>query len=216
MVISKKGPFYMKNLILLCLIAMALTGCRFGIVDEGAVYRAPQLNEAQLQQAVDELKIKTIINLRGENPDDKWYKVEKKFAEKNGINLVNISMSAKTIPHRSNLIKLLDTFRDAPKPILIHCKAGVDRTGEASALYQMIYMQYSKDVALKMLSADWGHFEKNKPGKRYFIRDVWQGEEWARAHYYPCKANYKYYDKDNAECTSGNGLTQNLSAEEDS
>lgn len=190
----------MKKLTLLTLALLTLSACRYGEVDSGALYRSPQPNEEQLEKAISEYGIKTIINLRGENPDEKWFQKEKKVADKHGVLLVNISMSARSLPHRSNLIKLLDTFRDAPKPILVHCKAGVDRTGEASALYQMIYMQYSKEEALKMLSPQWAHFEKNMPAKKYFVRDVWQGEEWARAHYYPCTANYKYYDKNNSEC----------------
>lgn len=205
----------MKKIILFLLVLFSTTGCFFGVVDAENVYRSPQLDGKQLQQLIDEKGIKTIINLRGDNPDEKWFQEEKNVADKNGLTLVNISMSARSIPHRSRLLKLLDALRDAPKPILIHCKAGVDRTGEASALYQMIYLQYSKKEALKMLSTEWGHIEKKFPAKKYFIREVWKDEEWAREHYYPCKANYKFYDKNNSECSTGKQSVENLSQAED-
>jgi hypothetical protein len=78
--------------------------------------------------------------------------------------------------------------------------AGVDRTGEAAAIYQMVYMGKSKKEALEMLGTQFAHFESNKPAKIYFIRDLWQDEEWARDGYEPCKQNYKFYDKNNSYC----------------
>lgn len=205
----------MKKLILYASVSLTLLSCRVGTVDPGVIYRSPQLDKAEFQQVIDEKGIKTIINLRGENPGEKWYKDEKEVAEKNGVTLINISMSARKIPHQSRLIKLLDALRDAPKPILIHCKAGVDRTGEASALYQMIHMQYPKKKALEMLSLKWAHSEKFMPAKKYFVRDLWKGEEWARNVYSPCTENYKFYDKNNSECQPQQDVEEVLSAEDD-
>ena len=179
---------------------MILSSCRLAQVQKGQVYRSPQPKGNDLQRAIDELGIKTIINLRGENSGEDWYDDEKRVADENSVELINISMSASRLPHRKDLIKLLDAFKTAPRPILIHCLAGVDRTGEASALYQMIYMNYSKKDALHMLSPAYGHFEKFKPAKRYFIKEVWQGEEWARTSYDPCKTKYEYYDQNNSIC----------------
>ena len=83
-------------------------------------------------------------------------------------------------------------------PILIHCRAGADRTGEASAIYLMEYMDASREEALAALSFDYWHVEMFKPAKRYFIREVWQGERWARDVYEPCANDqeYDYFDKD--------------------
>lgn len=206
----------MFKLIFLFSLLFAFYGCKKGVVDEGTVYRSPQLKSEELLTAIHQLKIKTIINLRGENPDEDWFKNEKKIAEENGVQLVNISMSARRLPHRKDLIKLLDTFRDAPRPILIHCKAGVDRTGEASAIYQMLYMQYTKKEALDMLSVKWGHVEKRFPAKKYFIKELWVDEEWARTQYFPCAANYKYYDKNNTECIKSGDKKLIINEEDDS
>ena len=51
--------------------------------------------------------------------------------------------------------KLINIVKNAKKPILIHCKAGADRTGLVSALY--LYSIGDKN-ALKMLSLKYGHF----------------------------------------------------------
>lgn len=189
----------MRKHIFFLFLLLVLAGCNFHEVDRGQLYRSPQLDKEQFQEAIDKLGVKTIINLRGDS-DKAWYKDEVLVAKKNGVLLIDIGMSARRLPHREDLIKLLDAFRNAPRPILIHCKAGVDRTGEASALYQMIYMGKSKEEALEMLSPKFAHFEKFKPAKRYFIRDVWQGEDWARRDYDPCSGQYQHYDPRNAAC----------------
>jgi protein tyrosine/serine phosphatase len=38
-------------------------------------------------------------------------------------------MSDKALPQRETLLTLIETFREAEAPLLIHCKAGADRAG---------------------------------------------------------------------------------------
>jgi hypothetical protein len=105
-------------------------------------------------------------------------------------------MGAGKLPRRQDLIALLDAYRFAPRPILIHCRAGADRTGEASAIYLQEYMQRSREEALEALTFDYWHVELFKPAKRYFIREVYRGEEWAREVYDPCAPDqpYEYFN----------------------
>lgn len=170
------------------------------VIQPGVFVRAAQLDERTLENLVKKEGIRTIINLRGEGTGKDWYEAELNVVRRNNLDLVNIGMSADRLPHRKDLIKLLDTFRDAKRPMLVHCKAGVDRTGEAAAIFQMLYMNKSKTEALEMLSPKYGHFEFFKPAKIYFIRDLWQGADWAYEKYDPCHSNYKYYDVNSSEC----------------
>lgn len=192
----------MKILMILMLSFVAM-GCRYYELEKGQVFRSPQPTAEQIEQAVAEVGLKSIINLRGSAPGKMWWEEEREATQKLGVQLIDISMSAKRLPHRKDLIKLLDSLRDAPRPLLIHCMAGVDRTGEASAIFQMIYHGQSKEQALEMLSPSFGHFEKLMPAKRYFIGDVWQGEDWARTQYDPCKGQYRFYDSNNSVCRGG-------------
>ncbi len=192
----------MKKCLLLLALPLLLSSCRFYEVDPGRLYRSPQPSAADIERYVNENGIKTIINLRGESVGSRWYDQELAAANQYGVKLVNIGMSAKRLPHRKDLIKLLDTFETAQKPMLVHCMAGVDRTGEASAIYEMLYMGKTKEIALEMLTPLFGHFEQIMPAKRYFIRDLWVDEAWAREIYDPCEQNYKYYDKKDPACGS--------------
>ncbi len=192
----------MTKLLLLLTLPLLLISCRFYEVDPGRLYRAPQPSAADLEKYINENGIKTVINLRGEGTGNRWYDEEVKVLNKYNVKLVNIGMSAKRLPHKNDLIKLMDTFETAEKPMLIHCRAGVDRTGEAAAMYEMMYMNKTKEEALEMLSPSFAHFEQFMPAKRYFIRDLWQGEDWARDQYDPCVNDYKFYDKNNPNCTN--------------
>jgi protein tyrosine phosphatase (PTP) superfamily phosphohydrolase (DUF442 family) len=190
--------------IILAALALGLTSCRisanFHEIEAGVAYRSAQLTKEELTEAVTKLGVKTVINLRGAHPGAAWYEDELAVTQQYGVQLVNIGMDAAKLPHRANLIEFLDTLKNAPRPILIHCKAGADRTGEESAIYQMIYMGKSRGEAKKMLALKYHHVKAIFPAKDYFIESVWQGEDWARNEYDPCSGKYKYYDVNNPVC----------------
>jgi protein tyrosine/serine phosphatase len=52
--------------------------------------------------------------------------------------------------------KIVQMMKDAPKPLLIHCKAGADRTSLASALY--LHAVKNDKNAEKQISILYGHF----------------------------------------------------------
>lgn len=202
--------------ILLTAIILLVSSCKllnnFHEVDKGQLYRSAQLSGKEFETAIKAVGIKTIINLRGANPSDKWYQEETAVAAEYGVEHIDIGMSARRLPHREDLIKLLDVFENAERPILIHCQGGADRTGEASAIYQMLYMGKSKKEALKMLTLKYFHLKKRMPAKRYFIKELWQGEDWAHNEYDPCNSDYSYYDPNNNHCQ---GLVDILTDEDD-
>jgi len=195
--------------ILFCLPLLASTAPSYGSsllgpniheVDRGRFYRSAQLDKKEFTRYIQQYGIRTIINLRGPQPEDSWYQEEKAVAKKFQVEHYDISMRAKEIPHRENLIKLLDLYKNAPRPILVHCQGGADRSGEAAALYQMLYNNKSREEALKMLTFRYYHIRKAMPAKRYFIKHVWQGEDWAYQSYNPCQGQYKYYNTGNQHC----------------
>jgi protein tyrosine phosphatase (PTP) superfamily phosphohydrolase (DUF442 family) len=183
---------------LITLAVFALVGCKnFHTVEKDKLYRSAQLKGDEFQMAIDQYKIKTIINLRGAYPDQQWYLDEMAVSEKNGIAHFDLAMGSNRLPRRDDLIKLLDIYKTAERPMLVHCRMGADRTGEAAALYKNLYMNSPIKEAIKMLAMKYFHFSFIMPAKKYFVGTIWQGEDWARTKYDPCAAdqNYKYYDK---------------------
>ena len=54
--------------------------------------------------------------------------------------------------------KVIGIITNAPKPILIHCRAGSDRTGLISAVYLYVVAHKSYKKAADQLSIKYGHF----------------------------------------------------------
>ena len=168
----------------------------FHAVKDGVVYRSAQPTGRDLRIVVKEHGIKSIINLRGAQPGEGWYDEEVGVSRELGLERVDISMSARRLPHREDLLRLLDAFNELPRPILIHCKGGADRTGEAVAIFALDHLKWSTREAARQLHPYFWHFPDRYPAKTYFIREVYQGEEWARESYYPCREDYEYYDRE--------------------
>lgn len=156
---------------------------------DNCFYRSAQLSGKELKYVIRRYKIKTIINLRGENRQASWWKTENRIAKAHNIKFYNIQMKTNKLPHPSNLKKYLDAIEKAPHPILVHCRRGADRTGEAAAIWLLVKRRKSKKEALKQLSIKYQHFKANKPAKRFLIR-MWRGRHWALNDYnpraYPC------------------------------
>ncbi len=132
-------------------------GGNFHEVEKGVVYRSSWLGSKKLEQAVDRLGVKTVLNLCGEQPGVEWYEGEVEVSRRRGIKFVSMGLSANTALDAAQLAKLTDALRDAPKPLLIHCRAGSDRTGLASAIYVATHGG-SYHEAREQLSLYYGHF----------------------------------------------------------
>jgi protein tyrosine phosphatase (PTP) superfamily phosphohydrolase (DUF442 family) len=115
----------------LCVLAAA-GGCTgFHTVREGSVYRDRQPAEDELVQRIEEHGIRTVVVLRGESRDTE---PSRRATLATGIDYVAIPLSASAPPPPDKLLQLWDAFEHAQRPLLLHCRAGVDRTGLAAAL----------------------------------------------------------------------------------
>ena len=132
-------------------------GGNFHEVEKGVVYRSSWLGSEKLEQAVDRLGVKSVLNLCGEQPGVAWYEGEVEVSRRRGVKFVSLALSANTALDARQVAKLAEIVRDAPKPLLIHCRAGSDRTGLASAIYVALRGGSLRD-AQDQLSLFYGHF----------------------------------------------------------
>lgn len=157
----------------------------FRSIEEGRAYRSAQLDATTLNLVFDEHGIRTIVNLRGENEQDAWYRNERAAAEKAGVTLVDIRMSAGQLPSRDALLLLYDTFQTAEYPILIHCQSGADRTGAASAIWRMVVRGDTREAARVELSLVYGHFEARHPEMDQLVEMFQPDRDWIAHVYQP-------------------------------
>jgi len=121
----------------------------FAEVVPGQVYRSSQPSPAELREMVRKYGLRTVICLRGEN-EPEIQAVEKVAAEL-GVKFVSISLHASKLPEPRQMAKLVDALDNAPRPILIHCRQGVDRSGMASAVAALIVGKVGLAKALVQL-----------------------------------------------------------------
>lgn len=113
------------------LISVVLGACTgFRTVVPG-VYRSPQASEERLSSRIDAHRIKTVVCLRGDNTPQQ---ASARAASASGVSWIQVSMSATRRPKPATLLALWEVAATAERPLLLHCRAGVDRTGLASAL----------------------------------------------------------------------------------
>src|SRR4051812_1613256 len=79
--------------------------------------------------------IKAIINLRGRNDDLAWWKKETASARSIGVAHLDAMLDSRKLPTQAMLITLIESFDTAPRPFLLKCSGGQDRTSFAAALY---------------------------------------------------------------------------------
>jgi len=107
---------------------------KFHVVVDGKIYRSGQLSKNRLQEVISDYRIKSVLNLRGENSGDEWFDQEKKIVEKNNGTYYNLDLRSNIFPPCTRLDHLVNILQSAKRPMLIHCQGGIDRTGMASAL----------------------------------------------------------------------------------
>jgi protein tyrosine/serine phosphatase len=127
-------------------------------VVEGQLYRSAQLNGQEFGEEIDAHHIRTVLNLRGANQTDSWYQEEVEATRAHGAAHVDVGISAREGVAPEKVAQILAVLRDAPKPILVHCKSGADRTGFVAALYRYAIEGQSAKMAAHELSQRYGHF----------------------------------------------------------
>jgi protein tyrosine/serine phosphatase len=157
----------------------------FHVIEDGQSYRSAQPTAEGLQAAIEQLGIATVVNLRGENPDDAWWRQERAVCDEMGVTLLNIRMSAQELPSPEVLLSLYDAFINAEYPILIHCQAGADRTGAAAAIWRMVVLGDSRAEASAELSPMYFHFEEYTPAMDLLVEVFEPDRDWIANVYDP-------------------------------
>ncbi|MDB6066287.1 MAG: protein tyrosine phosphatase [Pedosphaera sp.] len=129
----------------------------FHIVSAGQLYRSGQMKSDVLAQVIQDHGIKSILNLRGDSGTMDWYFSETNTAWRLGVQHFDFSLSANRELKDEEMDQILTTMSTAPKPILIHCKTGSDRTGLVGALYLYGVEGKSPEKAEHELNFIYGH-----------------------------------------------------------
>jgi protein tyrosine/serine phosphatase len=117
--------------------------------------------------------IRTVLTFRGEVTKP-FHRLEEESCAALGLDLHRIRMTARDAPRREALLQLLDFFDTAPRPFLMHCKSGADRTSLASALYLIHAEGASVAAARAQMSPRYIHFRWTATGVLDEVLDAYE------------------------------------------
>lgn len=168
----------------LLLAVPALMGAHMGVqqlignfhtVVEGEVYRSAQPGADDVEAYASQYGVRTILNLRDEVPDQEALDARAAAAAA-GIEIIDFPLSSAQDVPVAEAERLAAIMRDAPKPLLIHCDHGSNRTSLASAIYVGAVEQGGELAAEFQISPYFGHVPIKGIG-RYKMYRSWDAFE---------------------------------------
>jgi protein tyrosine/serine phosphatase len=145
----------------------------FRVVEDGVLYRSGQMSPSGIARVCREKGIKTVISLRdeGKQADDvqdeeavcrnagvlEYETIPPKGWEEDGTGMVpmtaNLDRFLLNLEAKTEDPKTGELTPVYPRPILIHCFAGIHRTGAHVAVYRVRYHRYTPAEAVAELKA---------------------------------------------------------------
>jgi len=163
----------------------------FHAIADGQAYRSAQVRPETLDYAASTLGVRTVINLRGENPDQDWYQAERRACADLGLRLIDVRLGSSDLPAPEELLKLYDALKDSEGPILMHCHSGADRSGLAAALWRIITLgENAASAADHELTLRYGHLRVRKPAMTDMVEMFVPSREWIVEQYPALRAEY--------------------------
>ncbi|NKX44724.1 dual specificity protein phosphatase family protein [Roseibacterium sp. KMU-115] len=143
------------------------------------------------------LGIRSVLTLRGED-DNTPNLLERDACERLGLELRAVRLRTVYVPPPATLLELVRLLREMPKPMLVHCKSGADRTGLAVTLYLHVIKGQPLEEARRALSWRYAHFSFGKAGVVHRMLDAYAAdraatgidfEDWVATRYDPAAFN---------------------------
>lgn len=149
---------------------------RFDVVDPGRVYRSGEVRPEQLERLAQEREIRSVLSML--NPSAPESVAERAAAERLGLRWQNIPLTgdgASTPQDREQIRDFLCDQRN--QPVLIHCAAGVNRTGLAVGMYRLHVQGWTlEQVERELLSTDF----ENEPHHANLREALRTESEWPK------------------------------------
>lgn len=107
------------------------------------VYRSRQPDDDGFEN-LERMGIKSALNLRE-------YHNDKDEAEDTSITLIHYPVAAGRITYEK-LLDIMTLLALAPKPVIVHCKHGADRTGAVCAAYRIVEQGWPPEEAVREMA----------------------------------------------------------------
>jgi protein tyrosine phosphatase (PTP) superfamily phosphohydrolase (DUF442 family) len=161
-------------------------------------YRSAQPSPAFLEKVVRENHIASILKFN-RAVESSWSEDEFAEAKKLGVEMFYIPIGVSELPTRPDMIRIISALDHAPRPILVHCKTGADRTGLAAVLLAMQAGEsfaQAKDAQLRLRFGHIGHlgddvddilsqYDQDRAAEGKSVRSYADFRDYVLNEYYP-------------------------------
>ncbi len=132
---------------------------RWAAVERGSLYRSGQLSPSLVKRTLKRHKVRdteiaVIVNLTHDEPQDEEQQAETKAADELGIRLTRFPLDGDgtgDVRNYAGAIAEIIRARSRGEPVLVHCQAGVQRTGGVIACYRLLVEQRPASFVMKEL-----------------------------------------------------------------
>lgn len=142
----------------------------FHWVEAGEIARSAQAFAGGFGALLTAQNIKGIVNLRGANPAYGWWHAERRDAARLGIAHFDAMLDSRKLPTKEMLTNVLAAFDATPRPFLVKCSGGQDRTSFACALYLIHSRGWAERAVADKQFARWPYLHFPKKHQRWLRR----------------------------------------------
>lgn len=135
---------------------------RFEVVEPGVLLRSGSLKGWQLEEAIRRYGIKTVFSFTfTRNDEEQW------ICDRAGVKRYFHYLPGDGVGTDDPYLRFLQVAAEPQNhPILVHCSAGVQRTGGAVALYRLFFQRWRFEDAIQEM------IDKGNEGKREQIAQL--------------------------------------------
>jgi protein tyrosine/serine phosphatase len=176
------------------MIARKLFGANFTregnfhcVGEDGQYFRSGQLDADQLEAAIRNFGIRTVVNLRRVKPEKHSYREEIEVCDNEGVEYLECRLRLEE--PGVGLRRLINILDEKRYPVLAHCTGGRDRAGIAAAVYRMVIKNESAIGAMEELNGRYDHHFSEYDGLLWHYFTDWKksGErlnfrEWIKTY----------------------------------
>jgi len=138
---------------------------RWAVVKKHRIYRSGRIAARLVRRTLASHKIKVIVDLTGNNPRNPSQVAEKAAAAQLGIELQRFTLRGSgtgDVNLYAEAVAAVILAEKQGRPVLIHCAAGVQRTGGVIAFYRLLVDKIPPEMVLAELMKNGFNPKRNR------------------------------------------------------